>query len=412
MRRQDATDTRKNAAARCHRYDGSEAMAMVRRAFGLRFRFSLASLMIAMTLAAFGSLWLREYAFRPQREAELLEQLTTKHATGIAISYQTGDADEPSYGPVWWFTRQTPVVDLFVQEDVRDMSPKLFSTFTELRQAVIKGTMPPPKRASSPASTIVHAASYAELQAGESVLTPPQWDDLLSHPRLVSLEIYHQELTPAQLETLANNRSIRHLGIRNARLDNADVAVLGRMHQLESLELCHQQLDGTTLVDALPRFKSLHRLALVHCPLDDKVLPAIAKLPALRELHLSHTTVTDAGIRHLVNSQSLTELLLNDTFVSYKASDDLASIPSLKVLHLVEAGFDQRQLQALSARAPHLTIRCLQVPVWPNLGGSIGSIGAASSATPASPTPPLVRLAPAPVPNGGVDDAPPWAIER
>jgi len=127
-----------------------------------------------------------------------------------------------------------------------------------------------------------------------------------------------------RLETLSTNTQIISFRLLSGKLDNNDVLILGKMKQLQSLELSFSPritddgisqlaectklrvltlertgVAGTGLAK-LAGCKDLERLRLADCPVTDESVVLIPRFPKMKNMSLAETQITAKGLMHFV----------------------------------------------------------------------------------------------------------------
>ena len=100
---------------------------------------------------------------------------------------------------------------------------------------------------------------------------------------------------------------------RISRLEHVTVLRLGGSRNLTDAGVAH-----------LARMTELRELDLGGCPITDRSLEVVARLPKLEQLGLWRTTVTDAGAAHLARCERLTRVDLASTPTGDRAIRDLS----------------------------------------------------------------------------------------
>ncbi|OWK36596.1 Serine/threonine protein kinase PrkC, regulator of stationary phase [Fimbriiglobus ruber] len=121
--------------------------------------------------------------------------------------------------------------------------------------------------------------------------------------------------TVAEVESVAQSKTIKSLNLGNAELGDDHLAALKPLKSLRALAISRAAITGKGLAHLadLPR---LEALALEYTLVGNDHLVAVAKLPALRILNLMRTGLTDAAVPHLSKLINLTKLELDDTKIS------------------------------------------------------------------------------------------------
>jgi hypothetical protein len=216
------------------------------------------------------------------------------------------------------------------------------------------------------------------LDVGRMVLTKG-WERRLSSPSLRRLSIDGglpdlsqlpalEDLTVGRadgdaLKAISRHAPLRALTVRSS-LDDAALAVIGRMTRLQRLSLDHRgftdrglaalrgltelrelRLFGTSKVpqvgDAgllhLRGLRRLERVELHYTRLTDAGLAAFATLPRLRELSLEGNRVTGTGLGHL-SGLPIERLFLGNEPLKAEGLRHLAALPRLRDLDLSSSG--------------------------------------------------------------------------
>ena len=204
-------------------------------------------------------------------------------------------------------------------------------------------------------------------------LTVPVWlrslfgDDFFCSPvsvvmsRCVIDESHFLQLGNLETVTSVKLTSVRIIsskdGLRRS-VQDSDLAALGKMTQLQSLELRNAKIEGfgfaplansrhlrtvtftdnnvyPTPLEVLERFgkiNSLEHLSLDGCSIDDAELSKLRNLSNLKELWLNFTDISDAGLKHLAGFTKLTHLYVNGDDVTAEGIRDLKkSLPNCQV---------------------------------------------------------------------------------
>lgn len=123
---------------------------------------------------------------------------------------------------------------------------------------------------------------------------------------------------------------VTFVGIVNSKVTKSDIARIGRLKHLHSLDL-----EGCDVSPAALVAISHLNLAGLHLPstnVDDNAIATICQMSSLCELDLSSTAVTAEGFDDLQQLKQLTALFLDDTHISNLSP--LSSLTTLKCLRL------------------------------------------------------------------------------
>ena len=227
-------------------------------------------------------------------------------------------------------------------------------------------------------------------------------------PKLTELDFYSTQLTGACLHTLFRSpllKEVRLAGLRS--VSTADLAVLGKLEELELLDLGAVAVedDAVPIIVGLPKLSILildwandgscgpkltpaairqlgecHNLACLRlsgCAVDDGTLTALAshlpkltelfvaktrvtdlsigsiqKLKQLEWLDLAQTRVTDAGIALLADHPSIETLSLENTLIGDPALATLLTMPKLKTVWMNRNQFSESAIAAFKKARP------------------------------------------------------------
>ena len=135
------------------------------------------------------------------------------------------------------------------------------------------------------------------------------------------------QLTVAGVEKLGTWPRLRDVKLGGAGMGNDVVAALARCSGLRVVGL-----DDTAVTDvaALAPLKNLQRLSLVRAAVTDEGLESLGKLPELRHLRLRGTKITDRGLAAVARCQRLATLDLSETVVGDDGVAQLATLAELE----------------------------------------------------------------------------------
>jgi Leucine-rich repeat (LRR) protein len=127
--------------------------------------------------------------------------------------------------------------------------------------------------------------------------------------------------------------NLNFLWIKNARITDAALKVIGKMPMLRELRLDGTKIRGSSLSDlaSLPRLESL---TMSGSPIDDKGLAAVCTFRTLRCLELEDTKITDAGLATLASLKKLTVLNLAGAPIGDGGLKSIGKVTTLKNLDL------------------------------------------------------------------------------
>lgn len=143
-------------------------------------------------------------------------------------------------------------------------------------------------------------------------------------------ELRELRLRSLNTMTLSNVRSLEgltqltHLSLTSATLSETDsLTVIGRLENLESLELGECQKLGGSFAESLKCLRKLEKLRLErgtdHCCTFD-ILDALATLPNLTQLELVNFDIKPHFDEHLRKCRTIKRLLIIPTYISQSAT--------------------------------------------------------------------------------------------
>jgi Leucine-rich repeat (LRR) protein len=142
-----------------------------------------------------------------------------------------------------------------------------------------------------------------------------------------------KKVNSGDLERLASCRNLKILSVREANIGDAGCITIGRMTNLESLDLLGSSKITNAGIKSLVSLKKLRELGLTFIPISDDAIDAIAGMTELRTLHLGETQVTDVGFKKLATLIRLEELTPSPG-VTDQGLSILGNFPQLKSLGL------------------------------------------------------------------------------
>lgn len=164
-------------------------------------------------------------------------------------------------------------------------------------------------------------------------------------------------ITHRGLQSISELKGLKLLAVYDAKVTGPGFASLGKMSQLESLDLRDTDIDDASL-QHLTSLRKFQQIFLWSADVTDDGIAHLAELPnlenvylsgteltdtglqllianrKLRILDLSHTNVTDAGLAGLDQLEFLEELRLTGTRVSWDGIQPLAGLRNLRSLQL------------------------------------------------------------------------------
>src|SRR5690554_334399 len=101
---------------------------------------------------------------------------------------------------------------------------------------------------------------------------------------------------------------------------------------IQHLNLRDEDIDNEALGYLSKRIKTVGRLDLDNCLIDDEGIPFLKEIEAIKELRLKGLNITDKAVPHLSQLTSLTLLHLNGTKISCSGVAGLTGLKQLKTL--------------------------------------------------------------------------------
>ncbi|MDR2762946.1 MAG: hypothetical protein LBB88_10115 [Planctomycetaceae bacterium] len=184
------------------------------------------------------------------------------------------------------------------------------------------------------------------------------------------VSIANYSISTAQLDRIAELKTLKKLDLENVGLKNSDMIKLSVLDSLEILNLSNNQLTYEALpaiktlrklqdlnlsgikmsvngIDSLGSFRSLVSLNLNAADFDSADLNYCITLANLEILNLSGTKVGDrvTGIMQVLTN--LKEIDLSKTRISNKAIDSLITLNNLEIIKLDSTSLDENCLESL-----------------------------------------------------------------
>ncbi|MCC6508561.1 MAG: hypothetical protein IT423_05615 [Pirellulaceae bacterium] len=264
----------------------------------------------------------------------------------------------------------------------------------------------PAAAASDPAATVSALENAkAELTRGpegtitqvtfrDAPATDAAVDSLIGLASLQNLTIVNSELTAAGWAKVGQVKQLRHLDLRDCKLDNQQLkAAVAGLSELVSLRLSGK--SGATTVDddgivALKNCPNLKVLGADFLWISDVGLAELSGLKALRELYLAGSLVDDAALERIAAIPSVSKLRISKTTVGKEGLEKLVAL-KLEDLDISEcSNLDDAALEPVGKM-----VSLKKLNLW---RAAIGDVGAAHLA-------PLVNLQWLNVDNTQLSDA-------
>jgi internalin A len=278
-------------------------------------RFSLRTLLIAVTVFALvGGYWI-ERAERQRRAAEFL----TKH--GIQWQFSTG-AQGGAPSPLGVIQTVSPPQSKHFDHYFQSITsvPQFFglALSRDEEQEVI--------------SNIARLPALEKLSYGTAT-SGIDWKPLKQAQALTELTLFPREISTPDMEALGALTQLKQLHLNGFAPERIDLSALARLKNLRELELRVFHGDEIELAP-LATLPKVETLRLANLGVDDSFCEELAKSKTLKVLSLSKGEVTDRGADSLSRIASLETLDLSNTFVTDAAIDSLIKLPKLTTVGL------------------------------------------------------------------------------
>jgi hypothetical protein len=254
-------------------------------------RFSLRSLLVAITLLAMGLAWFAYWREGKRREAAAGDWVL-HHGGGIA-EFHSREATNPP----WW---------------VRCLAETLPDRC--LRTVTYVDFLKDPTDADL--AVLRDLPNLKQLNLNDAASVTPKGLEPLAKMR--HLEVLYLMRTPVGDKGLAhaqNVHGLRELWVEGTGITDASVPWI-----VSNPKLTHLDVDGAKITDRsaphLAKLQNLEVLALRNTQITSRGLAEIARLPRLKHLYLTGTAVDDEGLRHLAEVETLETLDVRLTSVT------------------------------------------------------------------------------------------------
>lgn len=142
-----------------------------------------------------------------------------------------------------------------------------------------------------------------------------------------------KNIKSGDLDKLESCRSLITLYAPATNLGDANCQAIGRITNLERLDLTGSSQITNTGIKNLGPLRKLRTLGLTFLPISDEAMDVIAGMTELRTLHLGETQVTDVGFKKLATFVRLEELAVPPG-VTDQGLSILGNFPQLELLGL------------------------------------------------------------------------------
>jgi internalin A len=149
---------------------------------------------------------------------------------------------------------------------------------------------------------------------------------------IIELSLARTWATDADVERLAGIKTLKKLDLSLTYVSDTGAESIGKLTQLEELNLFTAEFITDAAVAFLRANTSLRVLNLRGTDVTDTSLEYVGKLTNLRSLDISFTQISDVGMEHLAPLSQLEELNLGGTKISGAGLHVLKYLPNLKKL--------------------------------------------------------------------------------
>jgi hypothetical protein len=175
-------------------------------------------------------------------------------------------------------------------------------------------------------------------------------------PNLEDLRADRTELTDEGVKQLACLKKLNWLFLSKGAYSGKSLQVFGRMSNLRTLDISHNNLDDAALAN-LNTLHELFKLRLTSCRIGDGGVAHLAVLSKLELLHLGkNKQVTDKSVSLIGTLKELRDLDLSDTSVTSKCIPALQRLTHLKRLAVNERQFQPGGKDALVKALPGVVV--------------------------------------------------------
>ncbi len=274
-----------------------------------RFRFSLKTILIALTVTCVILAW---YKYRVDRQKETVRQI---YACGGSVVYDFGAVDPTNMTP-----RSSPWPDFLIKL----LGVDAFHSPVTVRQYDAS------KR-------------YSGISPTGKDFSPELIERITKLPRVSAIQLYGGEDIDQWLAILGEMKQLGHLMIDNGRYVTDDgIAHLSELDNLAGLIVWRCQCTDRSL-EIVSNLPEMIDLRLPYCDFSDEGVAHLAKLEKLRYLDISQTTFPVTVGQKKVNIRRTED---DSKFITDKSVDTFEKIKSLTQLRIRHTGITtERQTQ-------------------------------------------------------------------
>ncbi len=158
--------------------------------------------------------------------------------------------------------------------------------------------------------------------------------------QVTSITFADKPITPELAKQIGSlGKNVKKLAIYKAELETDDWAELGKLNQLEHLDLRDCPLDNPGLIAVASNKPKLRSLRLsgksgAQADVDDDGFVVLKSMPELKVLAADYLWLSEDGLAHLSAPEKLSELYAAKTLIDDFAMEAIAKMTSLKKLRL------------------------------------------------------------------------------
>ncbi len=183
-------------------------------------------------------------------------------------------------------------------------------------------------------------------------------DEALRHigklTNLKSLSLERITFTPQGLKALSGLKCLEKLNLDDCA-DVPDLSGLGELTALKSIEFFRSKFSDAA-IRSIPPLPELTSIGLAYCHVTDEIMPDLAKHHRLVEAGLRYTQITHEGILRLEQPERWEWLSLSELKMDDRVLPALAKMKNLKSLHIDQTDISQMGFQWLEKQLPNCRI--------------------------------------------------------
>ena len=200
-----------------------------------------------------------------------------------------------------------------------------------------------------PAATLTKAREMQQISVERPAISAEQITAIAAMPALVKLTFNNCQSLPASGWKMMDRSKLEHLHFQNSPLVGIDLAFIGAMRKLESLEIDAADAPQLAKVAGPPALRAIS--ISPSRPGTDSALMAIATaFPRLESIGLGRASepFTPVGIRALAKLPKLSSVGFTPPKITDEQLAAIAALPALETLRLGGSGISNAQLSILA----------------------------------------------------------------